>query len=59
MDKLFGEVDAVAAGEEDISTVKRENMTYDLSNIENTEAEKGVAAAHIEGTQPQELRWHR
>jgi len=45
MDKIFGEVDAVAAGEEEASAEKVEAMTYDESKIPE---EKHAESTHVE-----------
>jgi hypothetical protein len=42
MDKLFGEVDAVAAGEESTSAEKIEAITYSGGDV------KAAVASHIE-----------
>jgi hypothetical protein len=46
MDKLFGEVDAVAAGEEQTSADKIEAMTYSGGQA----TEKEDVTSHVKGT---------
>lgn len=48
MDKLFGEVDAVAAGEESTSAEKIEAITYSGGDIKTAAA----VTTHIEGHTP-------
>lgn len=45
MDKLFGEVDAVAAGEQETSAEKLERLTCSVVKME----EEKASAAHVEG----------
>lgn len=47
MDKLFGEVDAVAAGEEETSADKIEAITYSGRGMEDEKA-INVTAIHVE-----------
>ncbi len=48
MDKLFGEVDAVSAGEEQTSAEKIEAITYSGREVDNKVV--GVTASHVEST---------
>ena len=57
MDKLFGEVDAVAAGEEETAADKIEAMTYSTGTAGHVEHSNAPATAlNDEGTAQEGLR---
>lgn len=52
MDKLFGEVDAVAAGEESTSAEKMEAITYSGGDVKSV----AIVTDHVEDHSPEAKR---